>query len=175
MNDLTRTSTPTSILRSRLTERLAVKQKALLLDTSGSMTLQLANGTRRIDALKKVVRDLPTGPRTFCFSFSCEETHTIPEPSGDTNMDLAFFHLKSQNVTHAVLITDGEPTCSEDAALNAAQGLKLDIIYVGDDPAPPFLRRLAEYTGGAYNKTDLLEPLLLKNQIAGLLSAGRQS
>lgn len=160
-------------LRSRLEAKLALKTKALLLDTSGSMSWKLANGERRIDALRKVVAGLPLDLRTFCFNFYCEETNVVKDPAGGTMMDIAFTFIKNRGLSHAVLVTDGEPSCTEEAALVAARGLKLDVLYVGDDPAPPFLRRLAEATGGTYGKTDLQETKALEQKISGLLTAGR--
>lgn len=115
----------------------------LLLDVSGSMGDPAEPGIRKIDALRRVVRDL-SAPSIFAFSRSCKRVtrETIPEPDGGTALHLAFARIKSAGMTRSVLITDGLPD-DEDAAIREAQGLALDILYVGPAPKPDFLDRLA--------------------------------
>jgi len=123
--------------------------KALLMDISGSM------GGDPIVRLREMASEF-TEFRRFVFSDGCQELKdkAIPEPHGTTAMHTAFTHVKLHGIDHVVLITDGRPD-DENRALLCAQGLKLDILYVGPDPAPGFLERLAKATGGSYGKADL--------------------
>ena len=128
----------------------------LLLDTSGSMSSHTNDGRRMIDALRDLVQEFPS-TRQFAFDSTVEEIpagERIPEPRGNTDMAKAFAYLKANDLTHAILITDGQPN-NEAAALHEAQGLRLDIFYVGPKPEPPFLRQLAQATGGQYGATSL--------------------
>lgn len=116
----------------------------LLLDVSGSMADPAEPGVRKIDALRRIVQSLQA-PSIFAFSRVCKRVtrETIPEPGGGTALHVAFARIKSHGVSRAVLVTDGLPD-DEDAALREAQGLALDIFYVGPAPKPEFLDRLAQ-------------------------------
>jgi len=152
----------------------------LLLDVSGSMNAvvnredESAEGMdpRRIDVLFKAVRDTPecAGLKAFAFSNSCRPMEVIPEesetfdPQGGTNLSEAFMFVKAAGFFTAILVTDGEPD-SESAALNAACGMKLGIIYVGNPPVPAFLERLAKATDGTFALADLRDIKQLENAI----------
>lgn len=128
----------------------------LLLDISGSMESYLENGKTRISELRVLAAEF-TNVRRFEFSSSCSELNSsdpIPDANGGTNMAGAFLKVKSAGISHVVLITDGQPD-SETLAFNAACGLKIDVFYVGPDPAPDFLKRLCDQTGGQYGAASL--------------------
>jgi hypothetical protein len=97
----------------------------------------------------------------------------LPFHAAGTNMSGAFNALRRAGITHAVLITDGMPD-SPDAALLAAEGLKLDIFYVGPQPVPAFLGDLARRTGGAFGATTLRGSTdhQLTSAVRALLTAG---
>lgn len=147
---------------------------ALLLDTSSSMSLMVgptANSPSRIDELRKVATGFPN-TRQFHFGSHCRELtpgESIPNPAGGTNMYHAFNVLKNHGVQHVIVVSDGDPD-DEIAALEAAQGLKVDCCYVGPDPAPEFLRTLAQRTGGKYNRSSLTMVRELSSTIRGLLT-----
>jgi hypothetical protein len=95
--------------------------------------------------------------RRFEFASDCSEMapgDPVPDTHGGTNMAQAFLKVKDGGVQHVVLSNDGEPD-SESAAIRAAAGLKVDVFYVGPDPAPEFLRELCDATGGEYGKATL--------------------
>ncbi len=146
----------------------------LLLDISGSMTeaadadtayqgksrvvIPASPGQQRIDKLNELIVNFQN-IRRFSFSHGCSElgpseTHVYCD-GGGTNMANAFLTLKRKGIKHAIMVTDGEPD-SEQLAIQAAQGLKIDCFYVGPDPAPPFLEILSQQTGGSYGKASLL-------------------
>jgi len=153
-------------------QRQAVKERCLLLDTSGSMSGQCDDGRSQYSHLLDLVENFP-GERKFSFNNHCSEITdgTIPKPTGGTAMCGAFACVKGLGVRHAVLITDGAATDgNDDAVLLAAQGLKLDVFYVGPGEAPPILAALAKQTGGQFGKSDLKETLLLTEKIKGLLT-----
>ena len=142
----------------------------LLLDTSGSMDVSVhddkAEGIapRRIDLLFRAVRDTPecAGMKAFYFNSHCMPVETIPDeahahdfvPHGSTALDDAFSTVKAAGFYQAILVTDGEPD-SEARALQAAAGMKLGIIYIGNPPVPPFLARLAATTDGTFALADM--------------------
>lgn len=151
-----------------ITNTAEARTQCILCDVSGSMADSCAvDGDRtRLDALKDLLTDFPNS-RIFCFSGTCWEG--LPsQPCDRTDMAAAFEHLKSKSIRHAIIITDGRPD-SEQKALQAAQGLKLDIFYVGPPPEPPFLRRLAQMTGGTYGATSLSNTKQLSVQVRMLL------
>lgn len=148
----------------------------LLLDVSGSMGERIASGEldeygfnmpavndpRRVDQMFKVVRETPEcqGLTMFTFSTDCRILEALP-PAGEyfptrTSTDLAeaFRTVKSHGFYNAILVTDGCPD-SESAALTAAQGMKLGIIYIGNPPTPNFLERLAAATEGTFQLADM--------------------
>lgn len=141
----------------------------LLLDVSASMEEYIDSQERKIDALRRLAREF-SRERQFVFSHECVETRDIPEPYGSTAMHVAFEKIKAAGVRRAVLITDGYPDSELDAA-KAARGLTLEIIYVGPQPEPPFLKKLAAATRGSYQATTLnrtTQPAL-QSRIRGLL------
>lgn len=153
-------------LATRLAQRLHLKSQCLLLDTSGSMDESCGDGRSKLAVLKLLARDFAE-TRTFCFNDGCEETQPR-KAEGMTNMAGAFYTIKAAGITHAVLITDGQPDSAE-AALDASSGLKIDIMYVGPMPAPPFLAHLAARTGGSYGATSLSQQQQVTQQIKLLL------
>ena len=154
-------------LATRLAQRLHQKSQCLLLDTSGSMEEDCGDGRSKLAVLKVMARNF-SETRTFCFNDDCEET--APRRAiGMTNMAGAFSTIKAAGMTHAVLITDGQPDSAE-AALDAAAGLTIDIIYVGPMPAPPFLAHLAARTGGTYGATSLSQQQQVTQHVRLLLT-----
>ena len=149
----------------------------LLLDVSGSMGITVPSEEpgfepRRIDLLFKAVKETPecAGLRAYAFSTRCQMLEVIPaddyEPHGGTDLALAFDTVKNAGFFHAILVTDGEPD-SPAAALQAALGMKLGIIYIGNPPVPSFLEDLAKATDGTFAIADMrsiaqLEEALIK-------------
>lgn len=163
-------------LRANLQAKVASETKypdtsALLLDISYSMDEWLGPNIRKIDELRKLVAGFQN-VRRFEFSCTCEELKEryISEPFGGTAMDIAFIEVKSSGVSHVVLITDGMPD-NEKRALDASKGLKIDVLYVGPDPAPEFLKKLCASTGGIYGQATLTARKELEGTIKGLLPA----
>jgi hypothetical protein len=143
----------------------------LLLDVSGSMVDLVGEGeeaSRKIDTLRLLADRFNI--RQFVFSSTCYESRAIPEPSGGTDLAYAFRVVKSQRIKKVVLITDGLPN-SEESALNEALGLEVDIYYVGPEPRPDFLNRLASLTKGLVKSGQLLEGKLdeIERTVAGLI------
>jgi hypothetical protein len=125
-------------------------KSALMLDNSGSMA---GDPLTQLNELA----DNFTDCRRFKFSTTCQElahAERIPEVEGGTNMANAFLEARGRGIEHLVLLTDGQPD-SESAALRAAHGLRIDVFYIGPDPAPDFLKLLARETGGSYGKASL--------------------
>lgn len=132
----------------------------ILLDNSGSMA---GNPLRQLNEVADNFMDC----RRFKFSSGCEElkpAERIPDVEGGTNMAHAFLHVKSLRIEHVVLITDGEPN-DESAALRAAKDLRIDVFYIGPDPAPEFLRKLCQATGGQYGRADIARVLELTARV----------
>lgn len=191
MNEITRHSRP--VQRSEATstqdqggafvERLRAKFRAespgslpefacLLLDVSGSMSNLIGASERRIDALAALAGNFKN-VRRFVFHSTCEElgpTDHIGEPRGGTSMHAAFLHVKRAGITHVVMITDGRPD-SQSLALEASKGLRIDVFYVGPDPAPSFLQDLARQTGGTYGRASLDARPALESKIRRLLTS----
>jgi hypothetical protein len=151
----------------RLYTQRVEREECLLLDVSGSMAEDCGDGRAKIDALREIARDF-AHVRQFCFSCDCVESRPAAA-GGNTDMALAFSTVKARGVRHVVLITDGMPD-SEPAALAAAAGLKIDIIYVGPPPEPPFLARLAALTGGQYGAGSLAQQKQITAQVKALLA-----
>lgn len=147
----------------------------LLLDASGSMLESIGDkidSKRKIDALRELAEKFPY-VRRFVFNSTCWEIPPggqIPAPDGGTSMHAAFLELKSSGLTHAVMITDGIPDDVR-LAIETSQGLRLDIFYVGPDPAPDLLKYLAERSGGEYGRATFADnSKALEAKIRGLLS-----
>ena len=163
------TSAPGGSLAARIAERLKGRSKqsqCLLLDVSGSMESNCGDGRSKLAALKAIAQEF-LGTRQFSFSDECVERPPQYAES-NTNMARAFATIKSAGITHVVLITDGQPD-SEDAALRAAVGLTIDIVYVGPQPEPPFLARLAQLTGGQYGAGSLAQQKQIEQRVHQLL------
>ena len=143
----------------------------LLLDVSGSMDTTVESeesgiAPRRIELLFRAVRDTPecANLKPYVFSTQCTPIEVIPSEEealnyvtrSSTNLADAFTTVKSAGFYSAILVTDGEPD-SEAAALQAAYGMKLGIIYIGNPPIPPFLQRLAEATDGTFAIADMTD------------------
>ena len=125
--------------------------RCLLLDTSGSMSMECKGKDRRIDVLRKAVEALDwQSYRLFTFDSFCVE---IPNPSalwatgGGTGLDLGLKEIAKLNPSQTVVISDGEPNNEQDAI--AAAGLlsgTISTVYIGDDTdknAIAFMRKLA--------------------------------
>ena len=160
-------------------ERQQEQQTFLLLDVSGSMAHPTADEsqTRKIDALRRLVRDLQEqGVRCplVAFSDDCRRVTEVPEPGGGTNLAGAIRYGAAAHALHLIVISDGAPD-SEQRALTAAQafGQPIDVFYVG----PPgtrgerFLAELAAASGGRAQTVSLSQTKQLASAIRGLLTA----
>lgn len=151
-------------------------KECLLIDTSGSMADHLGDSRTRHSVMQDTLSNIE-GYRRFSFNTNCKEIKSedvLPRPSGGTNLALAFATVKAMNMAHIILVTDGQPD-SEAAALDSAKGLKIDIIYIGPDPMPLFLKKLAEVSGGSYENIALNKAgaaALLVGKIKGFLGSG---
>lgn len=162
-------------LRNSLTSKLGGPvafsgESCLLCDTSGSMAHYIGANTSKIDELRKLAADFKD-IRRFQFSsnvFELTKEQEIGDAQGGTNMSHAFSFLKAAGLKHVVLITDGMPD-NPTTALKEAVGLRIDIFYVGTDPAPEFLRLLAQQTGGSYGKASLEMRQALTAQVRKLI------
>lgn len=161
-------------IRAALKPDVGYGTSALLLDISGSMGEYLGANTRLIDKLRELAEGF-TDVRRFEFETTCREISSkdrISEPIGGTALDIAFQTVKRAKIEHVVLLTDGRPD-HEGRALEAARGLKIDVFYVGPDPAPEFLRKLAQDSGGQYGKASLTMVKELSAGVRALLGPGK--
>ena len=155
----------------------------LLLDVSASMDSIVSSEEpgyypRRIELLFKAVRETPecSGLKPYTFSDRCEPIEVIPDESaalnyrttGGTDLARAFTSVKAAGFYSAILVTDGEPD-SEANALEAAYGMKLGIIYIGNPPIPLFLQTLAKVTDGTFAIADMTQIKQLENAIIAAL------
>lgn len=166
-------------------------ETCLLLDTSGSMSScvtvaddpespeqAFVEEPRRIDLLFKAVHETPecAGLKMYEFNSFCRPLEVIPsleaarnfDPHGGTNLADAFTTAKAAGFYNAILITDGEPD-SESAALHAALGMRLGIIYIGNPPMPRFLQKLARETDGTFAIADLRDQKAITDAIVHAL------
>lgn len=144
----------------------------LLIDVSLSMNDEVGEKSK-FEIMQDILSNDLSGYRTFFFSTYCQEVkfNRLPKPYGSTNMAMAFHVVKQENPESIILITDGCPD-SEALALEASKGLKINIIYIGPDPVPDFLKKLAELREGNFDAINMLQrgsQLLLKSKIKGLL------
>lgn len=144
----------------------------LLLDTSGSMITDDGKG-RRIDLLREAVGMIEGLRQLMTIAFGMgakvlEYGMEIPDPYGSTPMHLAFKLATTKGKTKAVLITDGEPD-SDMLALDAAKGFVVDIVYIGPEPMPEFLNKLAQQCSGTVQIGKLSDPKLLAHKVTALL------
>lgn len=127
----------------------------LLLDTTGSMRTgedYWATHIRAIDRLREAIRPF-RGLRRFWYNDDCRELmpgEEIPEPQGNNNEPKAFRLLKTLGIKNLILVTDGAPDSASES-LRAAEGLHIDIIYIGPPPPPKFLEDLARKCGGSFD------------------------
>ncbi len=157
-----------------LVEKLKAKRNAiaLLLDTSGSMSGD------KIAHLKEIVNSLRGNPVIYKFGTIISKVlrNEIDSLSatGSTKMHLAFNKLKEDGHTNIVMITDGLPD-DKAAALSAALGLDIQILYVGPEPKPAFLDLLANQSGQICTQENLNLVKELSAKIQLLLDAPRES
>lgn len=162
-------------------EREQERGTFLLLDCSGSMDHRTEPGsqTRKIDALRRLVRDLrEQGVRCPLVAFRDYKAYfveAIPEPDGSTPLAEAIAFSRAERGQHLIVISDGAPD-SEPKALAEARlfGGPIDVFYVG----PPgtrgetFLRELAAASGGRSQTVSLSQTKQLTTAIRGLLTSG---
>lgn len=169
---------------------------ALLVDVSGSMADYVddvasanRNYTRRIDALRIVVRDVVQKKMVPVFAFGGPITNhdhqmafvwqvpydAIPEPTGGTPLRQALEHARQQGFGRLLVVSDGNPD-DKSGSLEAARlfGGRIDVVFVG--PAndwtggSAFLDELAKATGGNRFEGDLGDTKQIGATIAGLLA-----
>jgi len=153
----------------------ANRRTCLLLDVSFSMNdiYDHETGQTGIDALIDVAQKFKES-RTFLFANKIKETPvtTLQRDryivGASTNMTLAFEAIREKGVKFVVLVTDGLPD-DQETALQAAEGLVLDIIYVGRGRMPEFLSSLAKITGGQSSLISFKEKQRLIHTISGFL------
>jgi hypothetical protein len=134
------------------------------------------DGRTKIEALREVARDIAC-PKVVGFSddpFRVSDPRTL-NPGGGTMLGLALETVRRAGTVHVVLITDGLPTDPE-VALRAVRGLRLDIFYVGPQPAPPFLAQLARAAaaGSSSQVASLARRKELTQAVRGLLGSGQR-
>ena len=170
-NELAQQSTGLS-----LKDRLSLKKTSttLLLDVSGSMISECEPGHSRIQALRDIVAGISNVGQIYAFNDSFQPClkDAIPCPCGGTYMSNAFNKLKQLGVANIILITDGEAQ-DKDSALEAAKGMKIQIMYVGPGECPEFLHELANVAGSICTKEDITMPKELTTKIMLLLNAGK--
>lgn len=172
MKDITKASDTNLTLK----ERLALKRQplaggaCLLLDVSSSMSISIEPGERRIDALRKIVAAIPGNPPTYAFADNIRKIQKseVPNPCGFTYMGVAFTALKLEGHKSVIMVTDGEAS-DKTAALQAVEGLTVQIMYVGSGPEPEFLKELAKKAGGFCTLENLRKPKELAEKITRLL------
>lgn len=184
---LTRSGVATPTLQEKLRASLMSSEKfnvvngfngpsnesCLLLDISGSMNEYLGANQTKIDELRRLAQDFKD-VRRFEFSTMCDELPPTSQVSarghGGTNMANAFDVIKGKGVKHCIILTDGMPD-NPNSALGSSKGLRIDVFYVGPDPAPDFLRQLATSSGGTYGKDTLQARKALTAKVRALLPA----
>lgn len=152
----------------------ADKEVCLLLDCSGSMDIMIDPAQRAIDALRAMAEDFKD-VRRFEFSDGCVEIPVGIQlapygANGGTNMRHAFETVKAAGIKHVIIMTDGQPADPE-GTLKSAQGLRVDVFYIGPDPAPEFLKQLAQMSGGSYGKDSLTARKALTQKVRALIAA----
>lgn len=180
--DKTKLNKAASSISSSLLDRIkAIKEQknhTLLIDVSGSMSESVSEDGRNYTTKYQIMQDLlnkvPVQVKKYAFSDYTEEvTGQLPFPDMGTNLAGAFREMKHQGHNEIVLITDGVPDSERDA-LNESIGLKIEIIYVGPQPRPPFLETLARKSGGSFTNIDLIQSgatKALENKIQLLLGS----
>jgi hypothetical protein len=167
-----------SSLKDKLSNINKYKNLTLLCDVSGSMASQVGTeqNVRAIDVVNDVIQNF-SGAEIWEFSSQCRRivNNKLSPPLTSTNMGRAFATIKNNGVKEIVLLTDGQPD-SEDDALTNAQGLIINIIYIGPHPIPTFLQKLARMTKGKFEDVELIlkgasAAKELENKIKGFLNA----
>src|SRR3972149_2499203 len=148
----------TKVGLDHLMSRLYNLNKALLLDTSSSMAViveyQDGQPVRAIDNLRTLAEQFKH-LRKFSFNSTVQEVGSwIPEPTGGTDLAGAFDYLKQQGCKQIVLMTDGMPD-NEYESLLKAEGLHINIYYIGSGQVPDFLLQLAKQSGGSVGNSQL--------------------
>lgn len=157
----------------------------LLLDTSSSMydTISIHDTTRRIDALRASIREVNLA-KTVVLSFNSmvEEIKNIDHltPSGTTNLHFALDRARAYRPRQCIVVTDGEPTCSEDAIMQAVNALScpISVIFVGDpenEDAIQICSLIASSSGGQSGVQSLSEVRQLTDRITALLCTSREA
>ena len=156
MNELEKQNTSMTLVERLKARTVALGNKVLILDMSGSMHSDVEPGLSKIQALKDIVSSISGNPSIIVFNSSAHvaDKNSIGEPTGNTYMAEAFQLAKDQGFKSALLITDGianDPT----EALIEAVGLNIQIMYVGAGNKPKFLDDLAAQSGGFCTKENL--------------------
>ncbi len=159
---------------STLMQKIKNKNKVLLIDVSGSMSDRINSEATKWSIMNNIIQDL-TGFRRFAFNDDCYEileNQRMPHAWAGTAMHRAFDKIKNENLKEVILVTDGFPDNAE-LALKSAEGLKMNIIYIGPLPVPDFLNKLASQCSGIATPVDLIKEggiKFLENKIKGLLN-----
>src|SRR6267142_5892088 len=125
--------------------------KCLVIDISGSMGDRINNEQTKWSVMNNIIKDIE-GYRRFAFSDDCSELdreQNLPRPYAGTAMHKAFEEIKRNNIKSIILVTDGMPD-SQELALDAAKGLNIDVIYIGQLPVPEFLKKLTSLNNGVF-------------------------
>jgi len=184
---------------SSLSDLVRVRENenvALLVDVSGSMADPVdgesgynRNYTRRIDALRIVVRDVVQTKMVPVVAFGGPVTDSdhrytyawlvpfdsIPEPVGGTPLRQAIEFARAQGFGRLLVISDGQPE-DKSGCLEAAKqfGGRIDVVFVGPTNdiwgGSLFLDELAKATGGNRFEGDLGDTKQISGTIAGLLA-----
>jgi len=153
-----------------LKERLQLKKsnRVLILDISASMNEEIEPGRSKITALREIVNSIPGNPPTIAFNNTAIEIDksNIPNPRGGTMMTNALILAKSKGFKNILMITDGDAS-DKRLTLLEAEGLNIQIMYVGCGPRPKFLDEL-----GSSCTTEDLRSKELGTKIQLLLGSG---
>jgi hypothetical protein len=176
-DSLTDAKVKTSVsLLDKLKQVKSNSKHTLLIDLSASMHEYMPSGKSKRETVKEIVSKLPAELKKYAFSNYCEliEGNHFPEMGGSTKLAEAFDRVKQDGIKEIILLTDGYPD-NERSALAAADGLKIEIIYIGPPPPPKFLDNLAKGHKGQFITVDMIKAnagLELENKIKGLLGNG---
>lgn len=170
-----------SDLKNKISTMKQFKDHTILCDVSGSMASYVGY-SREAKSAKDIVQDTIDnfkGAKIYEFSSRLyfKKNGKLSEPKGGTNLGGAFRDIKTNGIKQLTLLTDGQPD-NEQHALNEAIGLKVDIIYIGPQPTPAFLIKLAQVTGGNFADVELIKlgnqaSEVLENKIRLLIGDGK--
>lgn len=148
------------------------RDRCLLLDTSGSMSSNDDTGRRKIESLAELIQDFPHEVK-FAFNDNVCEVKSEDDlrPEGPTYLGEALSVMHRKGKRHIILITDGRPTEREGYSIEVARLIeRLDIIYVGPEPAPKLLEELARAArSGSYGEVQLGNLELAGGKVRALL------